>query len=437
MIPRYTRPEMAAIWTEEAKFQLWLDIEILALEQFVKDGLAPASALDAVREKATFSVERILEIEKEVKHDVIAFLMNVAESAGDDARYLHLGMTSSDVLDTTLSVQLSRASKLILQGIDTLLESVKKQAMKHKTTVCIGRSHGIHAEPTTFGLKLAVWYDELKRHRVRMEAATEDIRVGAISGAVGTFAHFSPRVEEHVCQSLGLKPAPASTQIIQRDRHAAFFTTIANLGNTLEKICVEIRHLQRSEVREVEEFFSPGQKGSSAMPHKRNPILSENVSGLARLLRSWAYASMENVALWHERDISHSSVERVIAPDATVTIDFMLARTNSIIDNLLVYPENMRRNLERTRGLYTSGGLLVALTRKGLSRNDAYRLIQKHAMEVWESVGNEDSKAQSFPDKVRGDKKITELLSEKELDELLALETHCAHVDEIFKRVFK
>ncbi len=427
---------MASLWTDQARFQLWLDIEIAALEQFVKDGLAPQSALENVRKKAQFSVERILEIEKEVKHDVIAFLTNVSESVGDDGRYLHLGMTSSDIVDTAFSLQLVRATDLLLTGVDSLMAAVKKQAMKHRKTICVGRSHGIHAEPTTFGLKLAVWYEELKRQKTRLTAAREDIRVGAISGPVGTFADVHPRVEAHVCKILGLEVEPVSTQIISRDRHAALFLSYSQLGGTLEKICLEVRHLQRTEVREAEEFFSEGQKGSSAMPHKRNPVLSENVTGLARLLRGWALAAMENVPLWHERDISHSSAERVIGPDMTITLDFMLARVTSIVENLLVYPEQMKRNLEMTRGLVFSGGVLVALTKKGISREEAYRLVQGHAMEAWKGVASEQEGI-GFVERVKGDKKITGLLSEGELSHALSLEKHVSHVDEIFKRVFE
>ncbi len=431
---------MTSLWSDESRYSIWLEIEILALEQFVKDGIAPASALENVRKKAKFTAARTEEIEREVKHDVIAFLTNVAEHVGPDSRYLHLGMTSSDVVDTAFSVQLSRSVDLLLQGLVGLLEVVRKQAFAHKETVCIGRSHGIHAEPTTFGLKVAGWYAELERQRKRLVAVGDEIRVGKISGAVGTFASLSPKVEEHVCRGLGLKPDPVSTQIIQRDRHAALFSSLAQLGGTLERICVEIRHLQRTEVREAEEYFSAGQKGSSAMPHKRNPILSENVTGLSRLLRGWALAALENMALWHERDISHSSVERVIAPDMMIAVDFMIERVRGIIEKLVVYPENMRRNLELTQGLIYSGSLLVALAKKGISREEAYRLIQKHALEAWEAVGDESlkgkEKEKSFIERVRADKKITGLLEQRELDETFSLAPHVAHVDEIFKRVF-
>jgi len=431
---------MAGLWTDEYKFQLWLEVEILALEKFVDLGIAPKDALAEVKKKAAFSVSRSLELEKEVKHDVIAFLTNVAENVGESARYLHLGMTSSDLLDTAFAVQLTRATDLILSGVDSLMAAVKKRALEHKLTPCVGRSHGVHAEPTTFGLKLAVWYAELQRQKRRIELAREDIAVGAISGPVGTFAHLSPEVEEYVCQKLGLTPAPASTQVIQRDRHAALFSTFAQLGGTIEKIAVEIRHLQRTEVREVEEAFSKGQKGSSAMPHKKNPILTENVTGLARLLRGWASSALENIALWHERDISHSSVERVIAPDATIALDFMLYRISGVVENMRVYPENMKRNMELTHGLVFSGTLLVALAEKGLSREDAYKLVQTHALETWDAMnsshGNNSNSSPSFPERVLADSKITNILNKSELDEIFSYKRHFAQVDFIFKRVF-
>ena len=438
MIPRYSRDEIAQIWSDDYRFKLWLEVETLAMEAMVAEGIVPKDALDAVKAKAAFSVERINEIEAEVKHDVIAFLTNIAENVGEGARYLHLGMTSSDLLDTAFAVQLTRSTDMILKELDVLLDVVERRAKEHKQTVCIGRSHGIHAEPTTFGLKLSVFHAELQRGKARIQAGREDIAVGAISGPVGTFAHLTPAVEEYVCKKLGLKPAPVSTQIIQRDRHAALFCDFALLASTLEKMCVEVRHLQRTEVREAEEFFSKGQKGSSAMPHKRNPILSENVSGLARLVRGWAWASLENIPLWHERDISHSSVERVVAPDITVTMDFMLARTRVIFDKLLVYPDVMKKNLNATAGLHASGGLLVELAAKGLAREDAYRLVQKHAMEVWEELatGKTPSEVTSFEDRIRGDKDITSLLDSKVIDSVLSLDRHTAHVDMIFDRVF-
>ncbi len=435
MIQRYSRAVMSALWTDEARFKLWLEIETLALEEFVKLGLAPQQALDDVRAKGAFTVERVLEIEQEVKHDVIAFLTCVAEHVGESSRYVHLGMTSSDLLDTAFAVQLTQATDLILEDLRGLQEAVKAQALKHKFTVCIGRSHGIHAEPTTFGLKAAGWYAELSRHVERIAAARKGIAVGAISGAVGTYAHLSPTVEEHVCRRLGLEPEPVSTQVIARDRHAALFSSFALLAATIEKIAVEIRHLQRTEVREAEEFFAKGQKGSSAMPHKRNPILSENLTGLSRLIRTWAAASMENVALWHERDISHSSVERVIAPDITVTLDFMLARATGLIRDLVVYPENMKRNLELTRGLVFSGALLVRLAERGLSREDAYKLVQTHALATWDAI-NSGADNCSLRDRVSVDDAVMKYLTAADLDQVFSLQPHLQQVEFIFKRVF-
>jgi len=435
MIARYSRPEMAAIWSDENKYKIWLEVETRALEGMVKLGIAPASALESVRKKGAFSIERIHEIEKEVKHDVIAFLTNVKEHVGEDARYLHWGMTSSDMLDTAFSVQLCAATDLILKGVDELLAAVKDQAYKHKLTVCVGRSHGVHAEPTTFGLKLANWYDELTRQRKRVVAARSDAAVGAISGPVGTYAHLSPEVEIHVCNALGLKPAPISSQVISRDVHAALFLSFAQLAATLERIAVEVRHLQRTEVREVEEPFRKGQKGSSAMPHKRNPELSENITGLARMMRSWADASIENVALWHERDISHSSVERFIAPDMTVTLDFMLARVTTVVRDLQVYPENMKKNLELTRGLIFSATLLPAMADKGMAREEAYSIVQKHAFDTWAEI-DAGVAGKSFADRVRADKKVTALLTPEELNGIFSLDRHVAHVDYIFQRVF-
>ena len=438
MIPRYTRKEMADLWTDEARFQLWLEVETAAMEAMVKEGVVPESALKSVQEKGGFDTERVLEIENTVKHDVIAFLTNVAEIVGEDARFLHLGMTSSDLLDTTFSIQLTRATDKILAGLEDLRGALKKRAEEHKTTLCVGRSHGIHAEPTTFGLKLSVFYAELTRAKKRIESAREEIAVGAISGPVGTFAHLSPNVEAFICEKFGLTPAPVSTQIIQRDRHAALFSSFALLASSLEKIAVEIRHLQRTEVREAEEFFSKGQKGSSAMPHKRNPVLTENVTGLARLVRNQASTSLENVALWHERDISHSSAERVIAPDITIGLDFILARMTNVVANLLVYPENMMKNLEMTNGLVFSGTLLVELAKKGLTREDAYKLVQGHAMQVWEELshGVSGKEVKSFEDHVRADPKITDILSEEELSKTFSYDSHIAHVDTIFERVF-
>jgi adenylosuccinate lyase len=427
---------MAKLWTDQSRFELWLEVETAALEAMVGLGLAPKTAFEDVKKKAKFDVVRVLELEAKVKHDVIAFLTNIAENVGESARYLHLGMTSSDLLDTTFSIQLCQATDLILEGTEKLLSSLKTQAFAHKKTICIGRSHGIHAEPTTFGLKLAIFYSELERAKERVEFARKGIAVGAISGPVGTYAHLSPKVEEFVCSKFGLSPEVISNQVIQRDRHAALFQSFALLAAILEQVCVEIRHLQRTEVREAEENFSKGQKGSSAMPHKRNPVLSENVTGLSRLVRAMAESSLENVVLWHERDISHSSVERVIAPDITTLLDFMLARTNSIIENLKVYPENMRLNLELTRGLYFSGTLLVELAKKGLSREEAYALVQEHALLTWDEINSRDITGTSFQEKVAKDERIYNVLSKEELDQIFLVDRHLAQVDYIFKRVF-
>ncbi len=437
MIPRYSRKEMTDLWSDQARFELWLEIETLAMEAMVEEGVVPAEALENVRAKGGFDAQRALEIEAEVKHDVIAFLTNVAEHVGEDARWLHFGMTSSDLLDTTFAVQLCRATDMILDGLDALLAAVKKQAFDHKTTVCIGRSHGIHAEPTTFGLKVATWYDELNRQKVRIQEARKDIALGAISGPVGTYAHLSPKVEAHVCKKLGLEPASISTQIILRDSHAALFLAYAQLATSIERIAVEIRHLQRTEVREAEEFFSKGQKGSSAMPHKRNPILTENLTGLARLMRGWAQASMENVVLWHERDISHSSAERVIAPDSTITLDFMLARITNVVRNLVVYPENMKRNMDATYGLYYSGTLLVELAARGISREAAYGLAQKHGLATWDELNAGGTDVKTFPERVKADPEVAKLISAEDLEKCFSLDRHLAQVDYIFKRVFK
>lgn len=435
MIPRYARPEMTALWSDEAKYSIWLEVETLAMEGMVKLGLVPQAALESVRKKGKFDVKRILEIESEVKHDVIAFLTNVKEHVGEDARYLHWGMTSSDMLDTAFSVQLVRATELILRGIDELMAAVKAQALAHKQTVCVGRSHGVHAEPTTFGLKLAGWYDELSRQRARVLEAKEGVALGAISGPVGTFAHLSPAVEEHVCEKLGLKPAKVSTQVISRDSHAALFLSYAQLAATCERMAIEIRHLQRTEVREVEEPFRKGQKGSSAMPHKRNPELTENVTGLARMMRAWASSSLENVALWHERDISHSSVERFIAPDMTVTLDFLLARMTTVMRDLQVYPKNMQRNLDLTRGLIYSATLLPALADKGMAREEAYTLVQKHAFDTWAEI-DAGVPGKSFAERVCEDERVTKRLSAAELEDIFSLKRHTAQVDFIFNRVF-
>lgn len=430
MIKRYTRQSMGRIWTEENKFQTWLEVEILVCEAMAKMGEIPKKAAQNIRNKARFSIERIDAIEAETKHDVIAFLTNVAESVGQDSRYVHFGLTSSDILDTAMAVRLRQASKIILKDCDLLLASLKKKALTHKNTVMVGRSHGIHAEPITFGLKLALWYDEMRRNRRRMEQALETISVGKISGAVGTFASVSPRVEAHVCRKLGLKPAPVSTQIIQRDRYAEYFCTLAIIASTIEKMAVEIRHLQRTEVSEAEEYFSKGQKGSSAMPHKRNPISSENLSGLARLVRSNASAALNNVALWHERDISHSSVERVIIPDTTILLDYMLHRVTEIIRHLVLYPERMQDNLKLTRGLIFSQQILLALAKGGVSREQAYKMVQKQAVRAWKENKN-------FKDLVKNDPEIAKHLGNKQVEKIFDVDFQLRHVDTIFARVFE
>jgi len=429
MISRYTRPEMARIWTEQRKFETWLEIELLACEALAELGEIPREAVKEIREKASFDVQRVSEIEKETKHDVIAFLTSVGEYIGPLSKYLHYGLTSSDVLDTSLALLLKEASDLILQDIHQLLSVLKVKAYHHKETLMIGRSHGVHAEPITFGLKMALWHDEMKRNLLRMERAKEAVSVGKISGAVGTFAHIPPSVEEYVCKRLGLKAAPISTQIVQRDLHADFFTTLALIASSIEKFAVELRHLQRTEVLEAEEFFSKGQKGSSSMPHKRNPISSENLSGLARLVRSYGIASLENIPLWHERDISHSSVERVIAPDATILIDYMLSRFTSIVKNLIVYPDHMKTNLEKMGGLIFSEAVLLLLTRKGLSREEAYAAVQRNAMKVWEGGGD-------FKTFLSQDKAIQPLLNPDELNEAFDVRAPLKHIDVIYRRVF-
>jgi adenylosuccinate lyase len=420
---------MGRIWSEENGFQKWLDVEILAAEGLSKLGKVPKAAIGRIRKKARFNVKRIREIEAEVKHEIIAFLSSVAESIGDDARYLHVGMTSSDVMDTALAIQFKEASAVIEQDLKNFLQVLRRQAHKYKRTVMIGRTHGVHAEPITFGLKLALWYQEMERNLERFKNAVEDISVGQISGAVGTFAQISPKVEAYVCKKSGLKPALVSNQIIQRDRHAYYFATLAIIASSLEKFAVEIRHLQRTEVQEAEEPFTQGQKGSSAMPHKRNPILSENVSGMARLMRAYATAAMENVPLWHERDISHSSVERVIAPDATIALDFMLRRMAYVIGNLCVYPENMKRNLEKSGGTVFSEKILLALVDKGVGRDTAYRMVQKHALKVGRDGGD-------LKRELVSDAEIRRYLSAKEIDAVWGVEHHLANVDFIFRRVF-
>ncbi len=429
MIPRYSRPEMVAIWEPESRFQIWLDIETYACEAQAELGVIPAAAAAAVRQKGAFEIDRIDEIERETKHDVIAFLTNLAEHVGEPARFVHQGMTSSDVLDTCLAVQLTRACDILLADLDELLTVLKRRAFEHKDTVCIGRSHGIHAEPTTFGLKLAQAYAEFERNRQRLVTARGEIATCAISGAVGTFANIDPRVEEYVAAKLGLAPEPISTQVSPRDRHAALFATLGIIASSIERLATEIRHLQRTEVREAEEFFSAGQKGSSAMPHKRNPILTENLTGLARVVRAAVVPALENVALWHERDISHSSVERMFGPDATVTLDFALARLTGVIDKLLVYPEAMQENLDRLRGLIHSQRVLLALTQAGTSREEAYRIVQENAMQVWQDGAD-------FLTLLEADERVSASLPAAELAALFDLGYHTAHVDSIFRRVF-
>ncbi|MBA4312230.1 MAG: adenylosuccinate lyase [Chlorobiaceae bacterium] len=428
MIPRYTRREIGKIWSEENKFQTWLDIEILACEAQAELGVIPRDAVKVIREKAKFNVKRIDEIEAEVKHDVIAFLTNVGEYVGAESRFIHLGMTSSDVLDTGLAIQMKQSADLLLKDMRELEIILARRAKEFKYTLTIGRTHGVHAEPTTFGLKLALWYDETKRNIKRLENAKENISCGQISGAVGTYEHLDPFVEKYVCEKLGLKPAPISTQILQRDLHAEFMTTVAIIGSSLEKFATEIRHLQKTEVLEAEEYFSKGQKGSSAMPHKRNPITCERVAGLARVLRGNAQAAMENISLWHERDITHSSVERIIIPDSCILLDYMLGLFTDIVDKLIVYPENMNNNLELTHGLVFSQSVLLALTKKGMKRENAYAAVQKSAMDVWQNKKN-------FKDVLKSDKSITNYLSNSELDELFDLKKSIRNVDYIFKQV--
>jgi adenylosuccinate lyase len=431
MIPRYARPAMVALWEPEARFRIWFEIEAHATDALAELGVVPADAAKAIWEKGGFNVERIDEIERETKHDVIAFLTSVAEHVGEPARFLHQGLTSSDVLDTCLAVQLARASDILLADLDELLAAIKKRAFETKDMVCIGRSHGIHAEPVTFGLKMAQAYAEFSRNRARLVAARADVATCAISGAVGTFANIDPRVEAHVAEKMGLSIEPVSTQVIPRDRHAMFFATLGVIASSIERLAVEIRHLQRTEVLEAEEYFSPGQKGSSAMPHKRNPVLTENLTGLARLVRGMSIPAMENVALWHERDISHSSVERMIGPDATITLDFALARLTGVIKNLIVYPERMLKNLNKMGGLVHSQRVLLALTQAGASREDAYRLVQRNAMKVWESDGELQLQAL-----LEADPDITAWLSAEKIAENFDLGYHLKHVDTIFARVF-
>ena len=429
MISRYTRPEMGRIWENENRFAKWLKVEIAACEAMADEGIVPQGALEIIKSKASFQVERILEIEEVTKHDVIAFLTNVAENVGPDSRYIHLGLTSSDILDTSFALLLKEAIEMIIRDVGDFMEVIKKKALEHKYTLMIGRSHGVHAEPITLGLKLACWYSEMGRNLKRLHNACDVISYGKMSGAVGTFANVSPLIEAKALKQLGLKPADISTQIIQRDRHAEYFTSLAILAGTLEKIAVEIRHLQRTEVLEVEEPFAKGQKGSSAMPHKKNPIGCENISGLARLVRSNSLASMENMPLWHERDISHSSVERVIAPDSTILIDYMLKRMAGILEGLVIHKDRMRENLNMTKGLINSQHVLVKLAEKGLERQYAYVMVQRNAMRVWES-------GEDFMETVMQDEEIAKYLTKEEISSVFDLDYHLTHVDDIFDRVF-
>ncbi|MGN6309032.1 MAG: adenylosuccinate lyase [Xanthobacteraceae bacterium] len=432
MIPRYTRPEMASIWEPQTRFKIWFEIEAHAADALAELGVIPKDAAKTIWAKAkdaVFNVERIDEIERETKHDVIAFLTHLAEIVGPEARFVHQGMTSSDVLDTCLNVQLTRAADILLKDLDKLLAALKTRAFEHKMTPTIGRSHGIHAEPVTFGLKMAYAYAEFSRAKERLIAARKDIATCAISGAVGTFAQIDPRVEEHVAKAMGLEPEPISTQVIPRDRHAMYFATLGVIASSMERLAIEIRHMQRTEVLEAEEFFSEGQKGSSAMPHKRNPVLTENVTGLARMVRAYVTPALENVALWHERDISHSSAERMFGPDATVTLDFALNRLAGVIEKLLVYPANMQKNLDRLGGLVHSQRVLIALTQKGASREDSYKMVQRNAMPVWRGEGD-------FRTLLKADADVRKYLSDAEIDEKFDLGYHLKHVDTIFKRVF-
>ena len=429
MIPRYSRPEMQEIWSEKSKFQIWLDIEVHACDALAKLGVIPEEAAKVIREKADFNIDEINEIEKETKHDVIAFLTSVAGFVGPEARFIHQGMTSSDVLDTTLAVQMMRASNMLIDGVDRLLEALKTRAEEHRYTPTIGRSHGIHAEPVTFGLKLAGFYAEFDRAKKRLMMAREEIATCKISGAVGTYAHLDPTVEAHVAERMGLVPETHSTQVIPRDRHAMFFSVLGVVASSIERLSTEIRHMQRTELREAEEFFSAGQKGSSAMPHKRNPVLTENLTGLARVVRAAVTPALENVALWHERDISHSSVERVFGPDATIALDFALQRLASVVEKLVVYPEKMQENLDQLGGLVHSQQVLLALTQNGMSREDAYRVVQKNAMETWHEGG-------SYLERLIADEDIAKHLSADQLEALFDLNQHFGKVDMIFERVF-
>ncbi len=427
MIERYSRPEMQAIWSDQGKYRRWLDVELAVCDVLAERGAIPPDSARVIREKASVDAERVAEIEREVHHDVIAFLTNVAEHVGPASRHVHHGMTSSDVIDTALALQIHDAGALLLEGVDRVAAVLRQRALEFRLTPCVGRTHGVHAEPTTFGLKLLVFYAEMRRNRARLEAALEGAAVGKISGAVGTFAHLDPEVEERVCRRLGIDFEPAASQVVQRDRHAAFVSVLALIASSLEKFAVEFRHLARTEVREVEEEFGAGQKGSSSMPHKRNPWRLENVCGLARVVRGYASTALENLALWHERDISNSSAERVILPDATLALDFMLHRFAHLAETLVVYPERMRENLELTRGLVFSGTLLLELTRKGHAREDAYRLLQRHAMDTWKHGGE-------FRERLLADPELTEALSKEEIDRAFSLEAALRHVDAIFER---
>jgi adenylosuccinate lyase len=429
VIPRYSREEMASVWSPENRYRKWLDVELLACEALAKSGAIPHNSLENIKKKAGFDINRIEEIEKTVKHDVIAFLTSVSEKVGEDARYIHMGLTSSDILDTSLAVLLKESAEILIQDIELLLGVLKDKAFQHVNTLMIGRSHGMHAEPITFGLKMALWYKEMERNLNRMIGAKETISYAKLSGAVGTFSSIDPAVEEYVCDRLGLKPAPVSTQIVQRDRHAEFFTTLAIIASSIEKFSTEIRLLQRTEVGEAEEFFSAGQKGSSAMPHKRNPVLSENMSGLARLVRSYAMVSMENMTLWHERDISHSSAERVIGPDATILLDFMLHRFAGVVENLVVYPERMMSNLNMTGGVFFSQKVLLKLVDKGLSREKAYEIVQRSAMKSWEEKV-------AFKELLLRDSETMSYLTADDVDDAFKIENFLTHQDYIFERVF-
>ncbi|MDC0070781.1 MAG: adenylosuccinate lyase [Alphaproteobacteria bacterium] len=430
MVPRYSRKEMVDIWSDDSKYSIWLDIEVYALEGMELVGIVPKGTASAVKKKAVFNSQRIDEIEAEIKHDVLAFLTNISESVGPEARFIHQGMTSSDVLDTCLNIQLKKAGELIIKDLDTLLAAIKSQAISHKKTICVGRSHGIHAEPTTFGLKMLQAYAEFSRNKDRMINAVNEISSCAISGSVGTFANIDPFVEEYVAKALNLNIEPISTQVIPRDRHAVFFSTLAIISSSIERLSTEIRHLQRSEVLEVEEYFSSKQKGSSSMPHKRNPVLTENLTGLARVIRGFVTPALENISLWHERDISHSSVERFIGPDATITLDFALNRLTNVVENMVVYPENMMKNLEKFNGLVFSQRVLLSLTQKNISREDSYSMVQRNSMKVWNEEG-------SFYDLIKADKEISSILSKEEIDDIFDLNYHLKQVETIFKRVLK